>query len=508
MDDWQAYHNNAWYQWNCAHPEVPPGGLRALSEAEREKLHHDVDGFRVTSYFGTESPDYQFFPTLDRSLRHLGTKTDIHGRRVVIMPISKSEMAKRPPTVGLGILDSLPLEVLNVVISVLDIAAMSRFKAVNRRAFQVVNAHPQVQLLIWQAQEVLRGFFAVKLAATVTVETLVARLAESRCVECGDFGGYMYLLTLERFCAWCAQKTDRIVAVQELVALARFGLTPEALRSIPRFEKFPAPTHHEPDEGKYLPLFDRESVLKAAIARHGSEEAMSEFARRIEPHILQSYKNDIEERERKHDEARFRKRRARKVRYRAYTRARVAQKKAERERRKREVKANQESGISLNETDHDSSTDPNTDAWSELEAEEDALPKALQKAEEERELSTSCQDPHISQSLRCAALLRVPWLNTKRRIAEWGFHCVGCLHRRWLHTAVPRDNDKQTYFRRDFLVSTFEGHLEEFGPIRDDGHHTRRCCEQGICNKRAHCHCKVCRPNERIMIEYRNYWAA
>ncbi|KAH8754776.1 hypothetical protein F5883DRAFT_431145 [Diaporthe sp. PMI_573] len=324
-------------------------------------------------------------------------------------------MAKRPPTVGLGILDSLPLEVLNVVISVLDIAAMSRFKAVNRRAFQVVNAHPQVQLLIWQAQEVLRGFFAVKLAATVTVETLVARLAESRCVECGDFGGYMYLLTLERFCAWCAQKTDRIVAVQELVALARFGLTPEALRSIPRFEKFPAPTHHEPDEGKYLPLFDRESVLKAAIARHGSEEAMTE---------------------------------------------------------------------------------------------EDALPKALQKAEEERELSTSCQDPHISQSLRCAALLRVPWLNTKRRIAEWGFHCVGCLHRRWLHTAVPRDNDKQTYFRRDFLVSTFEGHLEEFGPILDDGHHTRRCCEQGICNKRAHCHCKVCRPNERIMIEYRNYWAA
>jgi hypothetical protein len=35
---------------------------------------------------------------------------------------------------------------------------------------------------------VLRSFFAAKLAAAVTVETLVARLREIRCVVCDDFG--------------------------------------------------------------------------------------------------------------------------------------------------------------------------------------------------------------------------------------------------------------------------------------------------------------------------------
>ncbi len=171
------------------------------------------------------------------------------------MPISPSEMVKQPPSVGFGILDQLPLEVVSTVIYILDIASMSRFKAVNRRAFQVGNAHPQVQQLIWQAQEVLRGFFAVKLAATVTVETLFAKLSESQCVECGDFGGYMHLLTLERFCASCAQRTDRLAAVRELVALAKFGPAPEMLRSIPQFESFPTPNIFDglvcdgPDEG-------------------------------------------------------------------------------------------------------------------------------------------------------------------------------------------------------------------------------------------------------------------
>jgi hypothetical protein len=38
-------------------------------------------------------------------------------------------------------------------------------------------------------------------------------------------------------------------------------------------------------------------VLKAAVARHGPEEVMTEFAARINPDVLQSYKDDIEERE-------------------------------------------------------------------------------------------------------------------------------------------------------------------------------------------------------------------
>ncbi|KAM0424967.1 hypothetical protein ACHAPT_009768 [Fusarium lateritium] len=419
------------------------------------------------------------------------------------MPISPSAMAKHPPKVGLGVLDRLPVEVLDRIISVLDIAAVNRFKAVNKRAFQA---------------EVLRGFYAIKLATTITVETLVAKLSKSRCVECGDFGGYMYLMTLERVCAWCVRKTDRFAVVRELAALTKFGLAPKSLGSILQFESFPAKKYGDgPEAGHYEPLFDRESVLKASMARHGSEEAMRKFHAEMGPDVIESYKKNIRDRERVHDEARFRKRRALEIRHRAYTRKRVAAKKVERERRERE-------NIQLTWGDEDyPSTDPDVDAWSDLEPEEDAMPKALQAVEEERDYRDSCRDTYTrimagktddlsyhpdKEPLRSAALLRVPWLNMQTRRAEWGFYCIGCLHGRRLHNPTRMDSDKPTYFRRDFLVSTFEQHLEDFGPIRNGLHHTDECCERRICNqKRRHCYCPEC-TGDRERIEHKDYWKA
>jgi len=46
-------------------------------------------------------------------------------------------MAKQPPIVGLGPFDRLPLEVLEAVISVLDLATVHRLKAMNGLAYQL-----------------------------------------------------------------------------------------------------------------------------------------------------------------------------------------------------------------------------------------------------------------------------------------------------------------------------------------------------------------------------------
>ena len=81
-------------------------------------------------------------------------------------------------------------------------------------------------------------------------------------------------------------------------------------------------------------------------------------------------------------------------------------------------------------------------------------------------------------------MLRVPWLNMQSQMAEWGFHCVGCLHVRWLHSSTPK-GDKPTHYMRDFLVSTFLEHLKEFGPVRDGRHHTGGCCEAGTCSEKG-----------------------
>ncbi|KAH7175944.1 hypothetical protein EDB81DRAFT_874761 [Dactylonectria macrodidyma] len=375
-------------------------------------------------------------------------------------------MEKRPPKVGLSFLNRLPLEIIDPIISVLVIKAADHFRAANKRAFQVVNAHLQFGLLVWEAQEVLRGLYAIKLAATATVETLVAKLSESRCVECGDFGGCMYLMTFERVCAWCAQKTDRFAAFESVPGWA-YG--------------------NGPSVGYYLPLFDRESVLKAALARHGSEEAVRGFHAGMGPDVIQSFPKNIDERERMHDEAKFRKQRADAVRHRAYARKRIEAKKPKWEKyfKRREARRKKvEDGVPFPaedeeedevEDEDDLSTDEDPDAWSDLEPEEDAMPKVLQAAKEERDFSAKYDYTYArsmegkpddlsefdNESLRFAALLRIPWLNLQSRRAEWGFHCIGCLRKRWLHSNTPMDNDKPTYFRRDFLVSTFEQHLKD-----------------------------------------------
>jgi hypothetical protein len=83
------------------------------------------------------------------------------------------------------------------------------------------------------------------------------------------------------------------------------------------------------------------------------------------------------------------------------------------------------------------------------------------------------------------AALRAPWLNTQSRVAEWGFHCVGCPEEPNLQVVLSARADiKPRHFGREFLVSTFEQHLREFGPVRDGMHHADGCCEEGTCLSR------------------------
>lgn len=69
----------------------------------------------------------------------------MHEGRVILI---SSAMEKHPPKVGLSVLDRLSVEIPNCIISILNIAAVHRFKAVNKRAFQAVNSHPQFRLLV------------------------------------------------------------------------------------------------------------------------------------------------------------------------------------------------------------------------------------------------------------------------------------------------------------------------------------------------------------------------
>lgn len=93
-------------------------------------------------------------------------------------------------------------------------------------------------------------------------------------------------------------------------ALTEFGLGLDELESMPYLESFPHNVFGDgPNEGLYLPLFDRATIINAANAHAESDGSEQVSTKKLDPNILQSYESRIKEREREHDEKRFRKRR-------------------------------------------------------------------------------------------------------------------------------------------------------------------------------------------------------
>ena len=395
----------------CSQPDwFRPDSITDLSPAQQK----DREKWAGLAYFGL--PDCG--RTLDRDLPDIDIPAHCYFRLV----LATSE----PSKVGLGVLDRLPLELVSYIISALDISAVDQFKAVNKRAFEIVDTHTQFKVINSQAYGALRGLRAIKISHTITVERLFKKLCESQCNECGNYGGYMYLVTLQRVCLQCFTKNDRYIPLDETEALTLFGLTPKILWTLPHFQSYPGrePRRFYAKNNKHnisasrrlqdsILLVDRESARSAGIIHHGSFEAMQEYVANADPDIHKSYIKEIKERE--------------------------PERKSE-WMIKKGVKMRCEKKVISNDD-------------------------MFRNMVEVEQCCYWCRD-----ALRCMAMLRVPWLNRKSGRDEWGFNCAGC----------KRSGGE--YYSRQYIMSTFKAHLEEFGPIKYGMHHTKNCCRDGTCD--------------------------
>ena len=275
MEEWR----NSLYLWLCAQPadfDLNAVQTPKMSSAQNEeRIQLDESAYFGWRYYRTG------FRTLDRNLPELDRLKQTNPRRVFLAKTG-------PPAVGLDTLDQLPLEILGHIVSSLDISAIDQFKAMNRRSFEAVNTHPQFKIINLQAHDTLRGLRAIKTDHMITVEALFEKLCTSQCSECGDYGGYIYLVTFERVCCRCFTEKDRYLPLREIDAVKKFGLTLEILRTIPRFQGYPGHYGEElgyfPGENElYISLIDRASAYGAGIVCHGSFEAMQEYVANTNP---------------------------------------------------------------------------------------------------------------------------------------------------------------------------------------------------------------------------------
>lgn len=183
------------------------------------------------------------------------------------------------PKVGLGSLDTLPLEILHNILPQLDLLTLTDFRRVNQRALQLVASLPQFKAINSHARDALRGILSIETGRWITCEDLYATLCTAQCERCGDFGAYLYILTCKRVCFLCFTQAEAYLPLRFIHATQKFGLDRSILNTLPRMRSIPGKYANNPKKCRErLTLVDPESARRAGIALHGSVAAMEDHA--------------------------------------------------------------------------------------------------------------------------------------------------------------------------------------------------------------------------------------
>lgn len=198
------------------------------------------------------------------------------------------------PQYGLGVLDRLPLEIIHLTLLQLDMESLSDFRRVNKRARLITESIPQYKRILVHAPTAVRGCLNIKTARFFSCRDLYEKLSTAECDSCGDFGGYLYLVTCRRVCFLCFTEKPDYLPILRKDAIRKFGLRSEHLASLPCMKSFPG--CYSPRELKCRQrqtLFDYSSARQAGIAVHGSISSMEKHASEMASHRLAAYNTKL-----------------------------------------------------------------------------------------------------------------------------------------------------------------------------------------------------------------------
>ncbi|KAI2619014.1 hypothetical protein GGS26DRAFT_573829 [Hypomontagnella submonticulosa] len=144
-----------------------------------------------------------------------------------------------PSNAGLGSLDRLPFELLREVLLDLDMHTLFIFRQVNRRSRQMVDSVDEYQKVVSHGLNLLCVLLRTQLAIGVSLFDFYSALCTKACTICGQFGGFISLLTWTRCCFKCLDGALE-AQVQPLGSVRReFQLTKAESNQLKSFKTLP-----------------------------------------------------------------------------------------------------------------------------------------------------------------------------------------------------------------------------------------------------------------------------
>jgi hypothetical protein len=205
-----------------------------------------------------------------------------------LLPIDSPD--RKPPEFDLGALDRLPIELLQGLLPQLDLCSLMQFRRVNRRAIEIVESIFQYRAIATHASNVLQGALRTGAGKWISCETVYEKLCAAECEQCGDFGGYLYILTCKRVCFLCLSEDETFLPLLGIPAIRKFGINLQILGTLPCLRIIPGeyslkkvnyPVHSD--------WVDRESAYHAGVVLHGSPDAMEQYASNALAQELQEF---------------------------------------------------------------------------------------------------------------------------------------------------------------------------------------------------------------------------
>ncbi|KAF2430640.1 F-box domain-containing protein [Tothia fuscella] len=192
----------------------------------------------------------------------------------VKLPISK---VQREPQSSLGLLDDLSLELLHAILNYLDLQSLSRVVRVSLGGKAIVESLPAYRDIACAAGYIFQTLSDTRLISVHSAATLQAALHSDRCISCGQYGAFLFLLSAERCCFACFSYNPSLWLISLAFARNCFNLTRQQIKDLPTLRSIPGKYYVRRNISRLRPikLTSVKATKELAIKVHGGVDVMS-----------------------------------------------------------------------------------------------------------------------------------------------------------------------------------------------------------------------------------------
>ncbi|KAF4986337.1 hypothetical protein FDECE_15998 [Fusarium decemcellulare] len=187
----------------------------------------------------------------------------------VFPPDAPPSRLRRFPSTTICPLDAFPPEIIQDILPRLDLRSLINFRLANRRTAEIARSLPQFNAVFTHARHALRHLFAIRAARHVTCATLYEKLCTAECEDCGDFGGYLYLITCKRICFSCCTQNPVYLPIRSNTARDQLELHRSTAKIFPQMRVVPGV--YSPVKEKFtggIDIVDQMSALSAYVEQY------------------------------------------------------------------------------------------------------------------------------------------------------------------------------------------------------------------------------------------------